>query len=132
MRGPHAWKLIAALWAAVIVLFGVIPTHEALAATAGVRENLVASLGHYFEYAFFAFALAVAFGGWKVEARALALSAGIAVALGWLIEVVQLPLPYRDFQVSDGFVDVAGVATGLVAISVVALWRGTPRPERPS
>ena len=131
MRGPHAWKLIAALWTAVIVLFGVIPTHEALAATAGARENLVASLGHYFEYAFLAFALAVAFGGWRVEARALALSAALAIALGWLIEVVQLPLPYRDFQVSDGLVDVAGVVTGLVAFSVVSLWRGTRRPVRP-
>ena len=131
MRGPHAWKVIAVLWAAVIVLFGVVPTHEALAATAGARENLVASLGHFFEYAFLAFALAVAFGGWKVEARAIALSAAIAVALGWAIEVVQLPLPYRDFQVSDGLVDVAGVTAGLALFSALAVWRAARRPARP-
>jgi len=131
MRGPRAWWILAAVWTAVIVLFGTIPTHEALAATAGVRENLVATLGHFFEYAFLAFALAAAFGGWRVEVRALALAASLAVTLGWVIELVQLPLPYRDFQVSDGVVDMAGVAVGLALFSVVARRRGAQRPEHP-
>ena len=115
----------------MIVVFGVIPTHEALAATAGSNESLAASLGHFVEYAILAFVLAVAFGGWRVEVRSLALAALVAVALGWMIEVVQLPLPYRDFQVSDGIVDVAGVAAGLALFSVAALWRGARRPGRP-
>lgn len=131
MRGPHAWRLVAAGWALVIVVFGVVPTHEALEATVGTRENLVTSLGHFVEYAVLAFALAVAFGGWRVEARALALAGTLAAALGWAMEVVQLPLPYRDFQPGDGFVDMAGAATGLLVFSVVAPWVGERRPERP-
>jgi VanZ family protein len=112
-------------------LSGVVPTHEALEATAGRQEDLAASLGHFVEYAVLAFALAVAFGGWRVEARALALAGGVSIALGWAMEVVQLSLPYRDFQVSDGLVDMAGAAAGLLVFSVVALSVRERRPERP-
>lgn len=131
MRGPLGWRVAAAALALLVVVFGVVPTHETLAATVGPRENLAASLGHFVEYAVLAFALAVAFGGWRVDGRALALSAVTAVALGWAMELVQLPLPYRDFQASDGVVDMAGVAAGLLLFSVVALWSGERRPERP-
>jgi VanZ family protein len=123
--------VVAACVALGIVVFGVVPTHETLQATVGPRENLVASLGHFFEYAALAFALAVAFGGWRVEARALVLSASAAVALGWAMEVVQLCLPYRDFQAADGVVDMAGVAVGLLLFSVAARYAGERRPVRP-
>lgn len=131
MRGPRLWQVVAAAWALVIVLTGVVPTHEALEATVGSREDLVASLGHFGEYAVLAFALAAAFGGWRVEARALALAGGVSIALGWAMEVVQLSLPYRDFQVTDGLVDTAGAVAGLLVFSVVALSVGERRPARP-
>ncbi len=131
MRGPRGWRVLAASWALVIVVLGVVPTHETLEATVGARENLVASLGHFIGYAALAFALAVAFGGWRIAARALALAGAVAVALGWAMEVVQIPLPYREFQASDGLVDMAGVAAGLLLLSVVAPLVGERRPERP-
>lgn len=129
MRGPRPWALAAAAWALVILVFGVVPTHETLAATAGTSENLVASLGHFAEYAVLAFVLAVALGGWRLSVRAVALAALLAVGLGWLVEVVQAPLSYRDFQVSDGLVDMAGAAAGLIVFSVVVLFREARRQE---
>jgi VanZ family protein len=127
----RGWVLAAAVWALVIVVFGVIPTHEVLSSTVGRHEDLAASLGHFGEYVVFAFLLAVALGGWRISVRPLVLAAAIAVALGWGIEVVQSSLSYRDFQVSDGVVDMAGVATGLAAFSVAVLWREARRRARP-
>jgi VanZ family protein len=131
MRGPRLWVVAAGVWAVGIVVFGVIPTHAALAATVGQRENAAASSGHFVEYLVFAFLLAVAFGGWRLNARALGLAAAVAVGVGWLIEVVQVPIPYRDFQVSDGVTDMAGVVAGLALFSCVALLRARrPRARR--
>jgi VanZ family protein len=127
----RVWALAAAAWALAIVVFGVIPTHEALAATVGNEESLVASLGHFAEYAVFAVLLAMALGGRRIAVRPFALAATLAVALGWGIELVQRPLPYRDFQVSDGIVDMAGVAAGLAAFSAVVLWGERRRRARP-
>ncbi len=127
MRGSRGWILAAALWALVIVVAGVLPTHPVLAATAGDSENLVASLGHFVEYAILAFVLAVAVDGWRLSLRAVVWSAVPAVALGWMIEVLQAPLPYRDFQLADGLVDAAGVVAGLAVFSVAARARAPRR-----
>ena len=120
MRGSRGWIAAAAVLALVILVVGVLPTHPVLAATTGSSENLVASLGHFVEYAILAFVLAVAVDGWRLSLRAVVWSAVLTVGLGWLIEVLQAPLPYRDFQVADGLVDMAGVAVGLAVFSVAA------------
>ena len=127
MRGSRGWVLAAAVLALGILVVGVLPTHPVLAATTGSSEDLVASLGHFVEYAILAFVLAVAVDGWRLSLRAVVWSAVPAVGLGWLIEVLQAPLPYRDFQVADGLVDVAGVAAGLAVFSVVARARASRR-----
>ena len=127
MRGSRGWILAALLWTLAIVILGVLPTHPVLAATTGNSENSVAWLGHFVEYAILAFILAVAADGWRLSVRALVCSALPAVALGWTIEALQAPLPYRDFQVADGFVDVAGVAAGLAIFSVAARARASRR-----
>ena len=57
------------------------------------------------------------------------LALALAGGLGALIELVQVPLPYRDGQVVDVLVNVAGAAVGLAVFSAVALaWR--PRSRR--
>lgn len=130
MRGSRGWVLAAGLWALVIVVAGVLPTHQVLAATAGEAENTVASWGHFVEYAILAFVLAVAVDGWRLSLRALMWSALAAVALGWAVELVQAPLPYRDFQIADGLTDMAGVVVGLAAFSVAVLARASRPPVR--
>jgi hypothetical protein len=122
---PHsrAWTVAAVVWVLVIIVFGVVPTHQTLAATVGNEENSVASLGHFVEYAVLAFLLARVFGGGRIGVRPFVLAAVAAVALGWAIELVQLPLTYRDFQVSDGLVDMAGAAVGLAVFSLAVVWR---------
>jgi VanZ family protein len=129
MRGPRGWVAAAAAWALVIVVFGVVPTHETLQATVGSWENAVASALHFAEYAALAFLLAVAIAGWRVTARGLVWAALVAVTLGWAVEVVQLPLSYRDFQAADGIVDMAGAAVGLAVFTGVAAQRAARRPE---
>lgn len=131
MRGPRPWVAAAVVWALVVLAFGVIPTHETLQATVGAREDSVASAGHFVEYAVLAFVLAVAIDGWRLSLRALVGAALVAVALGWAIEVVQLSLSYRDFQVADGVVDMAGAAAGLALFSGVAAWRAARPRARP-
>jgi VanZ family protein len=64
-----------------------------------------------------------------VRWRSAALALGLATALGGVIEVIQGPLPYRDAQVVDFIVDVAGAAAGLLILSAVA--RGARSRSRP-
>lgn len=129
MRGSRAWVLAAALWTLVIVVVAVVPSRPVLSA-AGDHEDMVASLLHFAEYAVLAFVLAVAVDDWRLSVRAVVWPALFAVGLGWGIEVLQVPLSYRDFQVADGLVDAAGVAAGLAAFSVAAGARASRRRWR--
>lgn len=130
MRGPRTWRIAALVCVVLIVIGAVTPTHGVLAATVGPLEDLVATTAHFVEYAVLAFVLAVALDGWRVSARALVWSGVLSVGLGWAMELVQAPLPYRDFQVSDGLTDVSGAAVGLALFSAVAGAWGRRRPER--
>ena len=75
------------------------------------------------------FLLGVALGGWRVDPGRLTLGLALAAALGGAIELVQGPLSYRDAQVVDFLVDVAGAAVGLVLFSAVtSVTRPRSRP----
>ena len=121
------------LWGAVVLFFGVVPTHETLQAVAGERESLSTVVGHFAEFALFAFLA----GGWLLVrpdrpgvVRAAALALLMTVSLGALVELLQGPLPYRDMQLSDLGVDAAGAAAGLAALSCVRArraWAGRRR-----
>lgn len=118
------------VWTAVVLLFGVLPTHATLQAVAGEGEGTLTMAGHFFEFAALAFLVAMAWDGrpsWRTFVRA----AAVAVAIGVVVELVQGPLPYRDCQLSDVGVDTAGAALGLLTFSLVASWRGrTSRARR--
>ena len=120
MRGSRAWRVAAVVWAAAIVVFGVLPTQGAMHAVAGGRDDQVTSAGHFAAYVVLAFVLAVALDDWRLSRRAVLGAAVLAVSLGVAIELVQAPLPYRDCQLADALVDVAGAALGLVAFSAAA------------
>ena len=124
-----AWR--PSSWALVIVVFGVLPTHEARARHGRGREDdSVTAAGHFVEYAVLAFVLAVAFDGWRLSRRAVAGARRRSPSrLGVVIELVQLPLPYRDFQVERRLVDMAGAAAGLVAVQCRGAGRRARRPR---
>ena len=130
MRGARPWRIAALAWTSVVVAFGVLPTQGAIHAVAAGRDALLTSAGHFVEYAILAFVLAVALDDWRVSYRAL-VGAGVAAAgLGALIELVQTALPYRDAQLADALVNVAGTCVGLVAFSLAARKRVQRRRAR--
>ena len=94
------WRVAAVLWAAAIVISGVIPTSSTVHAISDGHDTLATTVAHFVAYAVLGFLLGVALGGWRVDARRLALGLALAAALGGAIELVQGPLSYRDAQVA--------------------------------
>ncbi len=115
-----AWRAAAAAWAAVILVSGVLPTQDVVEAISGGRDDAFTTAGHFAAYVLLGFLIGVALTGWEVRAGGLLVGLALAAALGGLVELVQAPLPYRDAQVLDFIVDVAGAAVGLALFSAVA------------
>ena len=115
------WRVAAAAWAAIILVSGLLPTQGAVRAVSRGRDGLVTTAGHFAAYALLGFLLGVALGGWEVRARTLLWGLALAAALGGAIEMVQSALPYRDAQLLDFAVDLAGAAVGLAVFSAVVL-----------
>ena len=111
------WRRAAAAWALVILVSGVLPTRSAVEAVWAGHDTATTTIGHFVAYALLGFLLGIALGDWKVDLRHLALGLALAAALGGAIELVQGPLSYRDAQLADFLVDVAGAATGLAVFS---------------
>jgi VanZ family protein len=123
------WRAAAVIWAAVIFVSGVLPTEAAVTRLSGGHDWVFTTAAHLVVYAVLGFLVGVAVAGWDVRWRSAALALGLATALGGVIEVIQGPLPYRDAQVVDFVVDVAGAAAGLLILSAVA--RGARSRSRP-
>jgi VanZ family protein len=130
MHGPRAWRAAAIAWTVVVVVFGVLPTHGAVHAVAAGHDDLLASAAHFGEYATLAFVVAVALGGWPLPGRALLWAGVYAVGLGALIELAQVPLPYRDGQLGDVVVNAAGAALGLALVSLTGRLKARRPRER--
>jgi VanZ family protein len=114
------WRLAAAGWAAVIFASGMAPTASTVAALSDGHDAAVTTAAHFVVYALLGFLLGVALAGWRPGVREVLVGLALAALLGGVIELIQGPLPYRDAQLSDFLVDVAGAALGLVAFSAVA------------
>jgi VanZ family protein len=123
MATSRVWQVAAAAWAGAILVTGVLPTEGAVSVVSGGRNDLATTLGHFGSYALLGFLLGVALGGWRVERGRVILALALAGVLGALIELMQMPLPYRDGQVVDVFVNIAGAAVGLAVFSVAAAAR---------
>jgi VanZ family protein len=121
MTGSPRWRLAAAIWAAAIVVLGVVPIGPMVQAIG--PPDPVTTTGHFVAYAGLGFILVIALGDWRVSARLLALALALAVALGVVVELIQGPIPYRDASLLDLAVDVAGAAVGLAVFSAVAWGR---------
>lgn len=129
MASRRRWRVAAVGWALVVLVSGVLPTQGVVHAVAEGRDDLLTTAGHFAAYALLGFLLVVALGGWEARARDLAVVLGLAAGLGGVIELVQGPLPYRDMQLLDFLVDVAGAAVGLAAFSAAA-WARRRRSRR--
>jgi VanZ family protein len=125
----RVWRVAAAAWAAAILVSGVIPTRSTVHAISDGHETLSTTVAHFAAYALLGFLLGVALSGWRVDVGRLVLGLALAAALGGAIELVQGPLSYRDAQLVDFLVDVAGAAAGLVVFSAAAS-AARPRSRR--
>jgi len=125
----RAWQVAAAAWAGAILVTGMLPTQGAVSLISDGHDDLATMLGHFASYALLGFLLGAALGGWRTRRDRVLLALALAAVLGGLIELVQIPLPYRDGQVVDAVVNLAGAAVGLVAVSVVEPAR-RPRSRR--
>jgi VanZ family protein len=113
-----ACRRLAAVWAVIMFALAIAPVAWVFGVAPVDVWTLLGALGHYFEYVILTVLIAV---GWRdVVGRRRALAAGAAAAAvyGVLMEIVQLPLPYRRFDVRDMATDWAGVATGVLLVSV--------------
>jgi VanZ family protein len=116
----RVWRAAAVAWAAAILVSGLLPTRDVVEAVSQGRDDAFTTAGHFAAYVLLGFLVGVALTGWEVRAGGLLLGLALAAALGGLIELVQGPLSYRDAQVLDFVVDVAGAAVGLALFSAVA------------
>ena len=129
MTGSLGWRLAAAVWAVVIIATGVLPTSSTVATVSGGHDSAFTTAAHFAAYAVLGFLLGVAVSGWTPDARGVLVVLALAAVLGGAIEGIQGPLSYRDAQLADFLVDVAGAAVGLAALSAVA--RGRRSRSRP-
>ncbi len=139
MTDERLARRLTLIWAGVVLVFAVLPTHSVLSQTVGDRETLTTQVGHFAEFAVLAWlaawwsasrARASVEGGADEGAATTAVRGGpegatgdarsafvvwvSVVGYGALIEVAQVPLPYRSAQFSDLAIDAAGAFAGLL------------------
>jgi VanZ family protein len=114
------WQAAAAVWAAVILVTGLLPTQEGVEILSGGHDTVATTAGHFAAYLLLGFLLAAALGGLGREWMRVLLTLAVVSVLGGAIEVAQGPLPYRDAQLADFLVNIAGAAVGLAVFSVAA------------
>jgi len=113
-------RRLAAGWAVAVFVLAVVPVSWVFGVAPVDAWTLLGALGHYFEFALLTGLVAV---GWRDaigRRRALAVGAAVSAVYGVVIEIVQLPLPYRHFDVRDMATDWAGVATAALLVSVAS------------
>lgn len=127
MTASPRWRTAAVVWAAVIFVSGVLPTQGTVHVVSGGHDDAFTTAGHFVAYVALGFLLAAAVGGWTASPRTLVLALALAAGLGGAVELLQGPLPYRDAQLLDFLVDLAGAVLGLALFSAVARRRRRSR-----
>jgi VanZ family protein len=105
-------------WGVAIVFFSVAPPGWILGAVPRSGWSFASSAGHVFEFGLFALLVWLALPARQSVARRVAVSAGVSLAFGLAIELIQLPIPYRSFDLLDWAADAAGIAVVLAVFSV--------------
>ena len=110
------WQVAAAAWAVVILATGLLPTQTAVEAFSRGHDTAATTAGHFAAYLLLGFLLGAALGGLRAGWMRMFSTLALAALLGGVIEVAQAPLPYRDAQLLDFFVNIAGAAVGLLLL----------------
>lgn len=114
----------------MMLVFAVVPTQEALQTTVGDRQTVATMAAHFLEYAVLAALVALSCRDARPRAR-LMWGLGVAVGMSAMTEALQVPLPYRDAELRDLVVNLAGSVAGLLLVSRVAARRApAPRSRR--
>ena len=114
----YAWLV----WLVVILVFAVIPLAWLFHREPSLNPSFVTTAGHVGEYTILTVLAAWAFLLRTNRWRAVLGSVLVAAVYGPLMEVVQLPLPYRAFDVHDMVADWAGALAGALAVGFVCWW----------
>lgn len=117
-RRPGQWVARQGwlVWALLIMLGGVLPVAQMFGLEESSGWSIAASGVHFFEFVVMAILFAVAWR-WRVPgSTGLAPAAALSMALGLLVEIIQGPLPYRDFGVGDLAFDAGGIVVGLLLL----------------
>jgi hypothetical protein len=136
------------VWAGCVVVLSVVPPGWVLAPVPPHQWSAAAFAGHACEFLVFTLMLWAACGraspqttvsarrvnGVPTKARpAGRVVAGVslaALAFGLLIEIIQLAIPYRSFDLRDWAADAGGIVLALGALSALRRWRGAAPGRR--
>ena len=122
------WAWLA--WLGVTLVFAVIPLAWFFHREPSLDPGFVTTAGHVTEYA-----VLTILAAWSWSRRGewvWAIVGGVVLSALWgpLMEVVQLPLPYRAFDVRDMAADWAGALLGALALSAAGWLAAAGRARR--
>lgn len=121
---PYAW----ALWAVAVLFFSLAPATWFLGVTPESSWSLLAAVGHVVEFGLFAVLLCWWGPSWTRGRGGIFLVALAALAFGLLVELLQVFIPYRSFDLRDWAADAAGIA--IVLLPYRARTRAAARRRR--
>ena len=127
--GRRPWQVAAAAWAAVILATGLLPTQTAVEAFSRGHDTAATTAGHFAAYLLLGLLLGAALSGLRAAWIRMLSTLALAALLGGVIEVAQAPLPYRDAELLDFLVNIAGATVGLLLLRA-ATWAMRSRSHR--
>ena len=105
-------------WGVVVLLLSVAPVSWVFGAVPEAEWSWLAAAGHFIEFGLFAALVALSRNARSSWGAALLLGALAGAVYGALIEVVQLAVPWRGFDMRDMAADWAGVAACVLLLSL--------------
>ncbi len=122
----RAWLL----WMVVVFVFAVVPIAWLFRREPSLDPGVATTAGHVAAYAILTVLTAWALSMRRRMPVAILGGAVLAALYGPLMEVVQLPLPYRAFDVRDMAADWAGTALGALVVSAAGRLAAARRAPR--
>ena len=119
-----------AWWGAAIVVFAVVPVGWLFGLTPEDAWSVEGAVAHFLEFGIFAMLVAAAWRDRVPGSTGLLPAAVVAGLFALFTELIQGPVPYRDFDLRDLAADLVGAAIGLIVLSLVRRMRGPRRPRR--